>query len=169
MNEKLSSAQPVVLREARPEDAERIQAMIAALADLTGDAGRITGRPEDILRYGFGTDRLFECLIATRGDVPVGLCLYFYSYSSWLGEPGVYVQDIYVENSERGHGLGRRLVAAVAARAAEKDATHLRLAVDTGNQDARAFYSAIGMEHREKEMTYHLGGKGFSTMAEAGR
>ena len=157
----------LTLRAADRGDAEVIQSMIRALAESTDDAHRVTGTPADVVRHGFGADPLFDCVIAERDGVAVGLCLYFFSYSTWLGEPGVYVQDLYVADGERGRGTGRRLLAEVAARARSRDATHLRLAVDVNNRGARAFYERIGMEHRDNEQTFHLGGDAFTELSEA--
>jgi len=159
----------VTLRTAERRDAETIQSMIRALAQTTGDAHRVAGTAADLLRHGFGAEPLFDCVIAERDDQPVGLCLYFYSYSTWLGQPGVYVQDLYVADGERGRGTGQRLVAEVAARARTRHATHLRLTVDADNRNARAFYETIGMEHRDNEQTFHLGGDAFTRLAEAGQ
>jgi ribosomal protein S18 acetylase RimI-like enzyme len=140
--------------------------MILGLARTTGEEHRVTSVPLDFLRDGFGPQPLFEAIIAERGETPVGLCLYFFTFSTWLGEPGVYVQDIYVSQSVRGQGLGRRLIAAAAAKGMHRRATHLRLTVASTNLDAKHFYARIGMEHREQEDTYHLGGAAFTRLAE---
>lgn len=162
----MSETQTIVLRRAKADDAEAIHAMILALAEVTRDGHRVTGRVRDIRRYGFGPEALFDCLIAERADAPVGLCLYFYSFSTWLGEPGVYVQDLFVSETERGTGLGRRLLQAVAAEGRARNATHLRLTVDANNRQAKLFYAAVGMTCREQEETYHIGGEAFARLAE---
>ena len=140
--------------------------MIVGLARSTREEHRVTSTPADFLRHGFGPAPLFETIIAERDDAPVGLCLYFFTFSTWLGEPGVYVQDIYIDAAERGRGLGRRLVAAAAARGVHRKATHLRLTVASSNLDAKQFYARIGMQHRDAEDTYHLGGEAFERLAE---
>lgn len=163
----MKPAEALVLRKAERGDAEAMHAMIIALADVTGDADRVTGRPVDYLRFGFGPDPLFDALVAERGDQAVGLCLYYFTFSTWLGEPGVFISDIYVDEAERGSGLGRRLLAAVARKARAKKATHMRLNVDAANDNARLFYSRIGMTYRDREDTFHLGGDAFIRLAEA--
>ncbi len=157
----------LTFRLAKPDDAPAIQAMIRALAETTGALDRVSSDADDVRQHGFGRDPLFECLLAERGDVAVGLCLYFYTYSSWLGEPGVYVQDLYVTESERGGGVGRQLLATVASTARARNATHLRLSVEADNRSAAAFYESIGMEHRDQELTYHLGGSAFTALTDS--
>jgi GNAT superfamily N-acetyltransferase len=77
---------------------------------------------------------------------PAGLALFFFEFSTWRGRPGVYVQDLYVATGMRGTGLGRRLLAAVAERAAARDATYMRLSIHAGNGEGAAFYGHLGFE-----------------------
>ena len=156
----------VTIRKATPQDVDAVHAMIVAIARTTDHAHRVSSTPQDFLDHGFGPAPRFETMVAERGGTPVGLCLYFYTFSSWLGEPGLYVQDLYVADSARGSGIGRRLLGAVAAIGHENDATHLRLSVDVDNADARAFYAALGMHHRRDEHTYHIGRADFLQLAE---
>lgn len=162
----MTDIQHIRLRDAHRGDVAAMHALILGLARTTHEEHRVTSLPEDFLHHGFGSRPLFEAIIAERDDVPVGLCLYFFTFSTWLGEPGVYVQDIYIEEAERGLGLGRRLIGAAAARGLEQKATHLRLTVASSNIEAKQFYARIGMEHRDKEDTYHLGGIAFARLAE---
>ena len=156
-----------VLRKAHRGDVDAIHSMILGIGAATNQTDRISSDPIDFLRHGFGPTPLFEAVIAERDDRPVGLCLYFFTFSTWLGEPGIYVQDLFVDSAERGSGLGRRLLVDVARRGAERKATHLRLSVDTDNVAARAFYERLGMEHRDTEETMHLGGAAYTQLTEA--
>ena len=139
--------------------------MIVALGRATGEEHKIDSDPLDFLRHGFGADPLFEAMIAERDSETVGLCLFFYTFSTWLGEPGIYVQDIIVSESERGTGLGKKLLAETARYGRDRDATHLRLTVDVENDNARCFYERIGMEHHHRENTYHIGREAFRKLA----
>jgi len=151
----------VSLREAGPQDAEVVHRMIVALARDTNAESRAVSRPSDFLRFGFGDNALFEALIAEKDDRAVGLCLYFFTFSTWLGEPGIYVQDLYVSEELRGTGLGRQLLQATARRGRKRHASHLRLSVDHDNTAASEFYQHIGMHHRVEEDTFHIGGREF--------
>lgn len=165
----MKNNKPLRIRDIRPDDAGRMHAMIVKLAQATDEAEKIRSDAEDYRRYAFGEQRLVDGVIAERGDAPVGLCLYYLTFSTWLGEPGVYVSDVYVEPGERGTGLGRQLMAAVARKGVTAEATHLRLNVVASNEFAHEFYRRIGMKHRDYEQTWHLGGDDFSRLAESAR
>jgi len=156
----------IVLRAATPADAASIHAMIVALASGMGMGEQVRSRPEDFLRYGFTDPRCFEALIAEQAGEPLGLCLFFYSFSSWAGQRGVYVQDIYVDQKARGTGLGRRLLAETARLAAEQGAVFMRLAVDKDNHAARSFYVTAGLIHAERDCIYKAWGQAFEALQE---
>jgi ribosomal protein S18 acetylase RimI-like enzyme len=85
----------------------------------------------------------FEMLVAEQGETLVGLCLYTRSFSSWRGASGLYIEDLYVDPTARGAGLGKALISATAAR--ERSARYIKLEVATGNHGALAFYKRLGM------------------------
>jgi len=165
-------AETVIIRAAQAEDAAVIHAMILALAhDISSDIDpviRVESTADDFLRLGFGDPAHFHALIAECGEEAVGLCLYFYSFSSWLGRRGVYVQDVYVAPSERGTGLGRKLMAETARVAAEQGATYLRLSVDRSNESAQAFYNGIGLHPARNELIFKVTGKDFQSLINKG-
>src|ERR1700742_4784131 len=104
----------IVIGGATRDDAPAIHALLRALAVALRRPHDVQSTPDDIARYGFGPNPAFETVIARRGGEAVGLVLYFYEFSTWRGCPGVYIQDLYVDASLRGSGLGRKLLAAVA-------------------------------------------------------
>src|SRR3990170_6723153 len=99
------------IRLATAADAVAIHRMIVELARATDRRQKVTSQPEHFLSHGGGERPAFEAYIAERAGKALGLCLFFYSFSSWRGELGVYVQDLYVSEEVRGCGLGRRLIA----------------------------------------------------------
>jgi len=157
-------AEPAVrLRLAQARDAATIHRLIQDLARSLGSLEQVSSTPLDFQRA--ATDPAdFVALLAERGAQAVGLCLYFYSFSSWRGRRGVYVQDIYVADSERGTGLGRRLMAEAARRAAAAGASYLRLAVDRENQAAQDFYRSIGMQQAHRECIFMARGDAFEAL-----
>ena len=148
MSEKLA------IRLAKASDVETIHKLLQHLADSTGLRHKFLSRTDDILRFGFCDEPRFEVLLAEQGDVVVGLCLFFYSFSSWRGELGVYIQDLVVDNDVRAGGIGRLLVRETARHASEQGATHLRLSVDRDNHKAKRFYEKIGLRESADESIF---------------
>lgn len=138
--------------------------MIVALASGLGMGEQVRSRPEDFLQYGFAGPACFEALLAEQAGEPLGLCLYFYSFSSWAGKRGVYVQDIYVDPKARGTGLGRRLLAETARLAAKQGAVFMRLAVAKDNQTAKSFYANAGMIRAERDCIYKAWDQAFEAL-----
>jgi GNAT superfamily N-acetyltransferase len=143
---------PIRIRSARREDAAVIHRLLLDLASAMGKAEDIRSSAADIERFGFGERPRFEAVLAFDGAEAVGLCVYFYEFSTWRGQPGVYVQDLYVAPSARGRGLGRELIQAVRQRAAEQGARYVKLTVYDRDPAALAFYRSIGFESREDEL-----------------
>jgi ribosomal protein S18 acetylase RimI-like enzyme len=162
---KLSTADDTVIRLATADDAASIHSMIVELANATGLRQKVTSKPKNFLRHGAGDRPAFEAYIAERAGKALGLCLFFYSFSSWRGEPGVYVQDLYVSDDARGCGLGRRLIEQTVRLAKARGATYLRLSVARKNTAAQEFYRTIGMSESEDECIYQVAGPAFERLA----
>ncbi len=119
-----------ILRPATRDDAPAIAEMVQALAEYQDQGAYMTATIEDFQRNGFGPDRQFVCILAESEGSPVGLAIYFPTYSTWDGKRGLYIQDLFVAESVRGHGVGIRLVREVAQIAKQRDCSHLQLNVD---------------------------------------
>lgn len=154
-----------VIRDAKEKDAASIHAMVVALARHIGKADLVTSSPESIRRNGFGDNPAFEALVADRDGEAVGLALFFYEFSTWRGQRGVFVQDLYVAEDLRGSGLGRRLLTELAARSSGAGADYIRLSVDSTNASAAAFYARLGFEDRRGERIFVLAGDKFKSLA----
>jgi GNAT superfamily N-acetyltransferase len=157
---------PIEIRPAEASDVDDIHALIVHLAESTGHAGKITSTPADFLRSGFSEPVAYQALIAEHLDQVIGLALFFYTFSSWRGEPGVYVQDLVVAEQARGSGLGRRLIEATARVALGKGATHLRLSVAADNDIAVRFYDHLGLVASDGERIFEADGLAFARLAE---
>lgn len=156
---------PATIALATPEDSEAIAIMLKRLAEHLGVGAQHKTTAETVRRYGFGDRQQFGALIAHSDRVFLGLSLFFPMFSTTLGSPGVYVQDLWVEPSERGSGLGKRLLAATSRHAAESwSAEFLKLTVHADNTDAEAFYDRIGFEGDEREKPLTIGGEAFHLM-----
>jgi GNAT superfamily N-acetyltransferase len=158
-----TTAGEIAITAATREDAPAIHAMLRALGASLGRADEIQSTPEHILRFGFGPSPAFETVIARQNGEPVGFAIFFYEFSTWRGCPGVYVQDLYVADTMRGTGLGRRLLAAVVTRAALRHARYMRLSVHAGNDDGMGFYERLGFT-APHEQTLVLEGGNFTAI-----
>ena len=160
----MSDHSEITIRPAIAADAATIHALTLALAESTEAPGKVSSKPENFLEHGFSEEPRFEALLAETSGKAVGLCLYFYTFSSWRGETGIYIQDLYVSDDLRGTGLGRQLLAETVRRADRKGATHLRLCVDHDNSSAQDFYSAVGMKLRDDDYVFEADGRAFSDL-----
>lgn len=134
----------ISIRRATVEDVPVIHRLLCELEKTLGATAKIKRQAEDLLKFGFSETPCFEALIAWRGGEPVGLALFFREFSSWLGSPGVYVQDLYVSPAVRGSGLGSMLMQAVYDRARDWAAAYCKLMVHADNEAAIAFYRRLG-------------------------
>ena len=120
--------------------------MLVALA--AHDGGEVAGGPESLLRHGFRVEPKFRIILAEEDGALLGLVLFFPEYSSWRGQTGAYIQDLYVAEAARGQGLGRALLAEVARAALDWQASFITLMVQRGNRIGQGFYAAQGFEMR---------------------
>jgi GNAT superfamily N-acetyltransferase len=142
----------ITIRAARREDAALIHRLLLDLAGALGKPGDIRSSAADIERFGFGDPPCFKAMLAFDGEEAVGLAVYFYEFSTWRGQRGVYVQDLFVSPAARGRGLGRELIDAVRRQAAEQGARYVKLTVYDRNPAALAFYHAMGFQSCEDEL-----------------
>lgn len=133
-------------RPANAADAPDLHGLLQALADH--DGGGKVGSVESLLVHGFGSRPLFQAILAERGSDIVGTVLFYPDYSTHRGQPGVFVQDIYVADSCRGLGIGRDLLVAAMQAGQSWGAAYLTLAVDPGNAFAQRFYAGQGFRPR---------------------
>ncbi|RYH09481.1 GNAT family N-acetyltransferase [Tropicimonas sp. IMCC6043] len=156
----------MTIRRATDGDAEVIAAMLLRLAEETGDGPRFSSTAAAIRTHGFGESALFETLIAERQGNAIGMALFFRHFSTTRGQPGVYVQDLWVSPEERGGGLGAELLAAVARHARESwGAAYLALTRHGHNDAAGAFYARLGFVAQEDDVPMVLQDSGFSALA----
>lgn len=155
-----------MIRQAEAADAAAVIALLGDLARTIGDADKFRSTEDDIRRYGFGEPRHFEALLAEAQGSAVGLVLFFRTFSTWRGRPGLYVQDLHVVERFRGAGLGRRLLAAAARRGRAAGCTHLRLSVRPDNDQALAFYRRMGLDVRDDEFICQVGDAAFDLLAD---
>ena len=153
------------IRWAHPEDAGHIIRLIKELAAYENEPkSSIKITEADIHRDGFSEPKRFECLIAELDEEVVGFALFFHNYSTWQGKPGIYLEDLYVDEKARGSGLGKDLMGALAKLAQERDCGRLELSVLDWNP-TRDFYHAIDCTHMETWLPYRMEEPAISALA----
>lgn len=155
----------IVIRLAELADAEQIHAAIRIMGEGLGAADRISSTVEDFRRYGFGPHAAFTSLIAEVDEGFAGLALFFPIFSTWSGKPGVYVQDLYVDEAFRGRGIGELLLRHVASWSMARGGVYLRLAVDRDNIAAQRFYERLGIGWIETDRDHGAYGDDFERLA----
>jgi GNAT superfamily N-acetyltransferase len=134
------------IRTATEADVAQILTFIRALATFEREPEAVEATEEGLLRDGFGPTPFYFCLIAEQDGQPAGFALYFFNYSTWLGCPGLYLEDLFVQPEFRGLGIGKALLQRVAAIAVEKGCRRLQWEVLDWNTPAIDFYRAMGAE-----------------------
>ncbi|OCP00586.1 MULTISPECIES: GNAT family N-acetyltransferase [unclassified Ensifer] len=159
-------ASEVTIRPGRPEDAEDMHRAIFAMGRGLGMQAKITSTVEDFRRCGFGPEAAFGSFVAEAGGELVGLCLYFPIFSTWRGRPGVFVQDLYVDEGLRGQGIGERMLREAASWSKARGGDYLRLTVDAENFAAQRFYERLGITWQKADHEHAAYGDAFRALAE---
>ena len=136
----------ITIRPATVDDAGLLLRLIRELAAYERAPDAVVATEEDLRRHGFGPDRQFEAIIAFLGGAPAGAALFHSRFSTWLGRPCMHLEDLYVTEAARGQGVGRRLMARLAAIAVERGWGRIDFHVLEWNP-ARGFYHRLGMSH----------------------
>jgi GNAT superfamily N-acetyltransferase len=134
----------LTLRAAERRDVVAVFQLITELADFEHLRHEVTGDATTLERHLFDEPRRAEVLLAEEDGAVAGFALYFWSYSTFLCRPGLYLEDLFVQQHRRGHGIGRALLAAVEARARALGCGRLEWSVLDWNARAIAFYEAFG-------------------------
>jgi GNAT superfamily N-acetyltransferase len=158
----------IAIRPARPEDAATIVALVRELAVYEREPlSSVKVSKADILRDGFGAEPRFELLVATLDDAVVGFALFFPNYSTWEGRAGIHVEDLFVREAARGHGLGRRLMVEIARLAVQRGYRRIDLSVLEWNP-ARRFYERLAMDELSEWRIYRMTAATLTQLAAAG-
>ena len=155
----------MALRPAREDDLETIIALIRGLAEYEREPDAVTLDPGELREHLFGPRPYAEVMLAeTDAGELAGFALFFHSFSTWLGKPGLYLEDLFVWPEHRRQGHGRALLAELARIAVERGCGRLEWAVLDWNEPAIGFYRALGAEAMDEWTTYRLTGNALARL-----
>lgn len=155
------------LRDAGREDLDLVLHFIRALAEYEKLAHEVKADAATLGRFLFEEPRRAEALIAEWDGRPVGFAVWYYSFSTFLGRPSLYVEDVFVEPAMRGKGIGKAVFAHLAARALAQGCGRMEWSVLDWNAPSIAFYRSLGAKPREGWTLQQLTGEALSALAAA--
>jgi len=153
------------IRAGEPADVAVIAQLIRDLAHYEKLEHEVTMTEEKLTDSLFGERRYAETLIAEDSGEPVGFALFFHNFSTFLAQPGIYLEDLFVVPARRGQGIGQALLKALARTAVERGCGRLEWAVLDWNQDAIRFYERLGAKPNSDWTVYRLTGEPLRSLA----
>ena len=144
------------IRSARVDDVPIILQLIHDLATYERAPDEVTATEEQLVDVLFGEKRAAEVLLAFEEESAVGFAVYFYNFSTWLGRPGLYLEDLFVKPEKRGKGYGRALLIELAKVARARGCGRMEWAVLDWNESAINFYRALGAKPMDEWTVFRL-------------
>jgi len=157
------------IRPAIRDDAALILQLIRGLAEYERAPDAVVATEADIVRDGFSENPRFHCVIAEWDGVPAGFAFYFFHYSTWLGKPGLYLEDLFVKPELRGKGIGKALLVHLARIAVRENCYGMRWQVLDWNQPAIDFYEKLGAKVMREWLDVRISGESLRALAESKR
>ena len=148
-----------MIRPARPADIPAIAAMIRELAEYEHLSQEVILDEAKLREHLFGDREFASVLIAEESSAVVAFALYFYNYSTFLGRPGIHLEDLFVRPAARGHGHGKALLAKLASIAVAAGCGRLEWSVLDWNAPSIAFYQKLGAQPLDDWTTFRLTGE----------
>ena len=155
----------VTIRPATVDDVPTVAALIRALSVYEKLEHEVKMTEAKLRESMFGPRPYAEAIIAEDGGEPIGFALFFHNYSTFLAQPGLYLEDLYVHESHRGKGVGKALLAELAKIAVARNCGRLEWAVLDWNVDAIGFYEKLGARPNSEWTVYRLTGESLDQLA----
>jgi GNAT superfamily N-acetyltransferase len=156
------------IRRAHARDVSEILAFIRELAEYERAPEQVTATAEDLLRDGFSEAPRFFVEIAEWDGRVAGFAFWFFSYSTWQGRPGLYLEDLFVRPALRGHGIGKALLVHLARVALQEGCGRFQWQVLDWNTPAIDFYEALGAKQLDEWKTMRVSGEELARLAAGG-
>lgn len=153
------------VRSATRADMPLILSLVAELAEYEKLTDQITSDPEEFAEHLFGPRPYAEVLIGELDGKACGFALFFHNFSTFLGKPGIYLEDLYVRTETRGSGLGKALLSTLAKLAVARGCGRLEWSVLDWNEPAIGFYLQLGAHSLEDWTQFRLTGDALQDLA----
>jgi GNAT superfamily N-acetyltransferase len=154
------------LRTATPADVPVILRLVHDLAQYERAPHAVIATEKDFLRHGFGPAPRFSVLLAEEDGQVAGFALWFFTFSTWLGKPGVYLEDLFVRPELRGKGIGKAMMIELARIAVREGCGRFEWAVLDWNQPSIEFYRSLGAHLMEEWVVCRFEGDSLRVLAE---
>ena len=158
----------IEIRDAQPADAALIHHYIVELAIYEKAEHEVIAGIEEIEHSLFEPGSPARALICSIDGQAVGYAIYFYSYSTWLGRKGMYLEDLYISPGHRGSGAGKKLLRHLARIACDNGCGRLEWSVLDWNEPAIQFYQSLGASPQDEWVRYRMAGDTLTTFAQGG-
>jgi GNAT superfamily N-acetyltransferase len=155
------------IRAATAEDVPIILQLIRDLATYERAPKEVTATEEQLLEVLFGKKPAAEVRLAFEDETPIGFAVFFHNFSTWLGRPGLYLEDLFVKPDHRGKGYGRVLLVDLARIARERGCGRMEWAVLDWNEPAIKFYYALGAKPMDEWTVFRLTRDGIAKLADS--
>jgi GNAT superfamily N-acetyltransferase len=155
------------IRSARVEDVPTILELISDLATYERAPTEVRATEERLVDVLFGEKPAAEVLLAFENQTPIGFAVFFHNFSTWLGQPGLYLEDLFVKPEARGKGFGRALLVDLAKIARDRGCGRMEWAVLDWNEPAIKFYRSLGAEPMEEWTVFRLTHDGIARLAQS--
>jgi GNAT superfamily N-acetyltransferase len=155
----------VTIRPATEADLGTIEELIRALAVYERMADEVVMNAGLLRKALFGERPYAEVLIAEADGEPVGFALFFHNFSTFLGRPGIYLEDLFVKPEHRGSGFGKALLKRLAEIAVERDCGRMEWAVLDWNEPSIGFYKKLGARPNDEWTIFRLTGEALRNLA----
>jgi GNAT superfamily N-acetyltransferase len=155
------------IRPATAADVPIILELIRALATYERAPNEVTATEDGLNKVLFGEKPAAEVLLAFENETAVGFAVFFHNFSTWLGRPGVYLEDLFVRPEDRGKGYGRALLIHLAKIARDRGCGRMEWAVLNWNEPAIQFYHKLGAKPMDEWTVFRLTRDGIAKLADA--
>lgn len=146
----------ISFRSATAEDAPLIISFIKLLAEYENMTNQVVADEKELAQWLFA-ENMAQVLFICEENVEAGFALYFYNFSTFLGKPGIYIEDLFVKDSYRKKGYGKALIVQLAKLAKERGCGRLEWACLNWNEPSIRFYQSLGAEVMDEWKVYRLG------------